>query len=316
MTAELISWFLPAPGAGQVPGRFDPAVLHPVARRAAEQVKRSLRGGQISARVSSSVLYGPDGGKMFGVLVVRDATQRLGFLRAFSGQLDGTWDVEGYAPPVFDRAQREATEPRGEAAVRRFTARVRVLEASPKWAELRAAKASLLERHTNEDEALRLRLQVSRAARHDGTGTAFTTGRDDETEHRREKKRMREERDTVDRELNIFERRLRRVKQLRVAASRISSWMLYDTYRFTNARGESKTLWQLCEPRSPPSGTGDCAAPKLLVQAIRNELEPLALAEFWWGKAPKSGVKSEGNFYSPCVEKCGLVIPFLLASHW
>jgi tRNA pseudouridine32 synthase/23S rRNA pseudouridine746 synthase len=313
VTANPISWFLPQPTGDETPARFD--ATHPIGRRAAEQVMRSLRAGQISARVPSSVLYGVDVGKMFGVLVVRDAEQRIGFLRAFSGQLDGAWDVEGHAPPVFNRAQRDATEPRCEVAVRKFTARIRTLVASPRWAALQEAKRSLLERHANEGAELRSRLEANRAARHDGSGALITTGREDETEHRREKKRMREERDSIDHELKIFEQRLRRVKQLRVAASRISSRMLYDTYLFTNARGESRTLWQLCEPGAPPSGTGDCAAPKLLVQAMRNNLEPLALAEFWWGKAPRSGGKIEGQFYLPCVEKCGLVLPFLLASH-
>jgi tRNA pseudouridine32 synthase/23S rRNA pseudouridine746 synthase len=315
MTVELITWFSPQPEAGELPDRFDPAAQHPLARRAAAQLMSSLRAGQISALVPTSVLYGVDVGKMFGVLVVRDAEQRVGFLRAFSGQLDGAWDVEGHVPPVFDRARRDATEPRCEVAVRKFTARVRALQASPRWAALQAAKRSLLERHANEGAALGSRLAANREARHDGSGNAITSGREDETEHRREKKRMREERETIDRELKLFEQRLRRVRQLRVEASRISSRMLYDTYRFTNARGESKTLWELCEPGAPPSGTGDCAAPKLLVQAIRSGLEPLALAEFWWGRAPKSGVKIEGSFYPPCVEKCGFVVPFLLASH-
>ncbi len=298
--------------AEQRPSAFEPAALHPLAIAAANQVRESLRAGWISPTVPSAVLYGRDGGKMFGVLVVRAPDQTIGFLRAFSGQLDGTWDIEGYVPPVFDRARREQTEPRGEAVVRRFTARILALESSTEWAELRSAAAALAQRHAREDLALKLCLRANRASRHDGSGTAATTGRDDETEHRREKKRMREEREAIERTLERFASRLRRMKQLRLAASRICSKQLYDTYAFTNAQGQSRTLWDLCAPSAPPSGTGDCAAPKLIVHALRNGLAPLALAEFWFGKAPRSGGKSEGSFYPPCSEKCGLVLPFLL----
>src|SRR5450432_2224891 len=91
---------------------------------AAEALMASLRAGHLAPGVPTSVLEGKDGGKMFGVLAVRTLEGRVGFLKAFSGQLDHTWDVEGFVPPVFDRAGREAIEPRGEASIRAFTARV------------------------------------------------------------------------------------------------------------------------------------------------------------------------------------------------
>ena len=40
-------------------------------------------------------------GKMFGVLVV-DKNGELGYLAAFSGQLNGKSIVEGFVPPIFD----------------------------------------------------------------------------------------------------------------------------------------------------------------------------------------------------------------------
>lgn len=46
-------------------------------------------------------LFGPARGKMFGVMhcVAPDGTTRL--LRAFSGQYNGIWEVEGWVPPLF-----------------------------------------------------------------------------------------------------------------------------------------------------------------------------------------------------------------------
>jgi len=52
---------------------------------------------------SLDYLYGPALGQMFGVLEYRAPDGSLGILRAFSGQYNGTWQVEGWAPPLFDK---------------------------------------------------------------------------------------------------------------------------------------------------------------------------------------------------------------------
>ncbi|MBX7101737.1 MAG: RluA family pseudouridine synthase, partial [Myxococcaceae bacterium] len=211
-------------------------------------------------------------------------------------------------------------------AVRRFTARVVAARASSDWAQARALKAALDALHAAAEAAIDARHAANRAARQvererlrqveagpAATRSADLAARADEVEHRAFKARLRAERAALDAELARFEARLRRIEQLRVAASRIMSRQLYDTYVFENALGERRTLRELFAPREPPSGAGDCAAPKLIAYALRNELTPLALAEFWWGLPPRSGGKEEGAFYAPCAEKCGVVLPFLLA---
>jgi len=85
-----------------IPSPFDAPVE--VARRAA----LDLRGKLAPYR---ALLDAPGGGKMFGVLVVDDGS----YLAAFSGMLDGRWQVPGFAPPVFDVAARDAFWPAGEA---------------------------------------------------------------------------------------------------------------------------------------------------------------------------------------------------------
>ena len=41
-------------------------------------------------------------GKMFGVLVVKDDADRVGFLAAFSGQLAGSYIHDYFVPPIYD----------------------------------------------------------------------------------------------------------------------------------------------------------------------------------------------------------------------
>ena len=59
---------------------------------------------------------------------------------------------------------------------------------------------------------------------------------------------------------------------------------LFEQYRFLNARGEQATLLDLFSPNMPPSGAGECAAPKLLQFAFEHHYQPFCMAEFWWGK--------------------------------
>ena len=40
-------------------------------------------------------------GKMFGVLMVEGSDHPLPYLAAFSAQLDGSYDHEGFVPPVY-----------------------------------------------------------------------------------------------------------------------------------------------------------------------------------------------------------------------
>ncbi|MCF0160268.1 MAG: RNA pseudouridine synthase, partial [Bacteroidaceae bacterium] len=67
---------------------------HPLCKAAAEQVKEYLK--------TFIPWQQEQGGKMFGVLVVRDDQGSLGFLAAYSGNLAGRNDFPYFVPPVFD----------------------------------------------------------------------------------------------------------------------------------------------------------------------------------------------------------------------
>lgn len=300
---------------------------HPLARRAAETVMAQLAAGVIGPGVPTSELYGTDDGKMFGVLVVAAPDGTVGWLRSFSGQIVRKWDIEGWVPPVFDRAARAIVEPPGEAAVKALTARVIEVRTSPAWLDVQARLAALAARHDEEKAALRARHEANRAARHAERARLEAEGltaphpalhalnqqsRGDEAAGRREKARWRAEREALESEKKRLARRIGALERLRRLVSQEVSWQLYDTYQFENARGRHLSLRALFEPVIPSSGTGDCAAPKLLIHALRHNLVPLALAEFWWGAPPPGGGRVEGAYYPACRDKCGPLLPFLL----
>ena len=102
----------------------------------------------------------------------------------------------------------------------------------------------------------------------------------------------------------------------------LQTW-LFHQYQLLNGRGEVKDLvevWQgyHCSARIrsryplPPGGTGDCCAPKLLQYAYLHHLEPVCMAEFWWGDSPRSLIRHHGHFYPACRGKCKPVLTWML----
>lgn len=118
---------------------------------------------------------------------------------------------------------------------------------------------------------------------------------------------------------------------------------IFRSYRFLSAKGEEKDLLQIfrSEPRilsveeyfrpssgsllgrtgsnedgqsevMPPSGAGECCAPKLLQEAYLRGLHPLCIAEFWMGAAPKDELRIEGQYYGACSGKCRPILRHML----
>ena len=88
---------------------------------------------------------------------------------------------------------------------------------------------------------------------------------------------------------------------------------IFEQYHFLNKSGESKGLIEIFGDKKPPAGAGECAGPKLLQYAFQHKMEPLALAEFWWGSSPsRSDHWKHGEFYAPCREKCASILAHML----
>lgn len=58
-------------------------------------------------RLSTEPLFGEARGQMFGVMVYQTPEGSTGVARAFSGQFNGVWHVDGWAPPLLDVEQFE-----------------------------------------------------------------------------------------------------------------------------------------------------------------------------------------------------------------
>lgn len=88
---------------------------------------------------------------------------------------------------------------------------------------------------------------------------------------------------------------------------------IHNLYSLTNFRGETAGLVAaFCGSTGIPTGTGDCCAPKLLNYAAKNNLLPLGIHEFFWGRENRTGGHRHGAFTSSCAEKCRPILGFML----
>lgn len=94
----------------------------------------------------------------------------------------------------------------------------------------------------------------------------------------------------------------------------LQQW-LFKNYRFLNCLGKVRNVLEIFEGSShgnPPAAAGECTAPKLLQYAFENQLKPIALAEFWWGKPSKSLERAHQGFYPACKNKCRPILEYML----
>ena len=103
------------------------------------------------------------------------------------------------------------------------------------------------------------------------------------------------------------------LKKERKERSRQLMQEIFDLYRFRNFRGETAALMDIYgEAGLPPTGIGDCCAPKLLHHAAMEGIRPEGMAEFYWGLENASRTRRHGQFYTPCAAKCQPILGFLL----
>jgi len=294
---------------------------HPVAALAARALMAQLE--RVRGASPWSSLLEPGGGKMFGVLVVRSPSGELGFIKSFSGMMFGGWHVTGFAPPIFSVEKRSMFEPAGARKIGVLTAVVaerqkqldEVLRQLNAWrqkspARRQGPRQAWPEQASGSHHAAPSNERASQAG-------PFSDKRGPPDRQRAHAERVLKrararEREALGQAIKRCRLRLRAAKRLRAYRSRRLMDRIFETYEVRTAAGEAGYIPPLFAPHEPPSGVGDCAAPKLFARAFAQGLKPVALAEFWWGAPPPGGGRREGAFYGACVAKCRPLLGFML----
>ena len=312
------------------PFNYEP---HPLCRLAANQLQYYLET-QTEWKHDFGIDHSVDGtniGKMFGILLVRNEQNETGFLAAFSGKLAGENLHPSFVPPIVDLLQENSFYRKGEDEISNINHTITTIEESPEYIHLKEMletqneqAALALEHYRIEMKAAKLARDVCRAkALQELSLEDFATLKNQlkneslkkQYDYKILSKHWKELLDESQRKLDFYLNQLALLKEERKTKSALLQQRMFDQYNFLNSKGETKTVCEIflqTEQKVPPAGAGDCAAPKLLQYAYQHQMQPLAMAEFWWGQSPKSEIRKHGCFYPACRSKCEPILKHML----
>lgn len=278
---------------------------HPLCIMAAEEVQRYIKSiGEWQEEIGR--------GKMFGVLVVENEGG-LGYLAAYSGLLCGRNDWPFFVPAVFDLTQSNGHFKKGEECISNINRQIEALENSQEYNEFKAKlQATMFEANKAiadyKDEMTRKKRELVGEKR-------IRTSQFLNAELRRKKKNYAERIDEIKQQLQVLEDKKDALKLQRKYISNELQYWLFSQFRMLNARGEWRNLCDIFADSVggvPPSGAGECCAPKLLQYAYAQKLHPLCMAEFWWGMSPRNEVRHHLHYYPACRGKCKPILEYMM----
>lgn len=292
---------------------------HPLCLMAAEEVRRVVKAAPMLEADAAK-------GKMLGVLVAEDGEGRLGYVAAFSGLLAGSNNHAFFVPPVFDSSQPDGYFKLHEAEITAINHEIDGMAHSETYLNAKAEADRCRKECEAEESRFRQRMVQMKAERDSVRHSDDPVSPEDEArmvresqfmkaELRRIRKRNAERMAEASAAKEKTEAEIAALKARRKAMSDALQHWLFAQYKMLDALGNTRNLCSIfadTPQRVPPSGAGDCCAPKLLQYAYANHLRPVCMAEFWHGASPSSEVRHDGRFYPACRGKCLPILGHML----
>ena len=270
-------------------------------------------------------------GKMFGVLVVRNSKDEIGYIAAVSGKLANTNQHKLFVPPVFDMLNKNGFFLEQEERLNEINRILEKLESDEKFLQLKDdfhefelnATARINEGKqllkSNKKDRKKQRENISSTLSQDEIqlfeDDLIKQSLRDKYEFRVLNEQIELERNQFSNQIKTFEEEINALKEERKLKSNSLQNQLFNQYQFLNKFKQEKSLLDIFSTsvfQQPPAAAGECAAPKLLQYAFQNNLDPICMAEFWWGDSPKSEVRKHGQFYPACTGKCEPILGHML----
>ncbi|QMV68221.1 RluA family pseudouridine synthase [Sphingobacterium paramultivorum] len=270
-------------------------------------------------------------GKMFGVLVVKNQYNELGYLAAVSGKLAGSNKHRHFVPPIFDMLEENSFFLNEEVHLNALNRKIENLETSEELANAQRNLGLLKNGWDKSLDELKSKLRIQKKERKETRTKLKVSLSDAEYELLMEDMRSQSLKDkqqlqrfqyemhlaleTGSNHLHQLLSTITALKEERKMRSGNLQKQLFEQYNFRNAKGQHKNvvgIFDEFDRTTPPAGSGECAAPKLLQYAYENQLTPLALAEFWWGCSPASEIRRHKNYYPACRKKCEPILGYML----
>lgn len=321
---------VPFPEKFTFPFYYEP---HPIAKIAVEEVQAYLESQTdfthnfgLSSEDKNTAI-----GKMFGVLVVRNQENEIGYLTAFSGKLQDKSLPKKFVPPIFNMRTEGSFYIKGEKEIENLGKEISDLKNDKCYISLKKTHKTLKKNIDNDLASQRKKIKARKLARRLTKQNAkkelspkdFKIFEDKLTQQSLNDKFYLKElqsyyEDKIEnhyKKVLTFENRISKLKKQRKAISSILQKTLFEKYQFLNQYKEQKALLDIFNNPEikPPAGSGDCSAPKLLQYAFQHNLVPVAMAEFWWGISPNSEIRKHKNYYPACQSRCKPILTHMLA---
>ncbi len=263
-------------------------------------------------------------GKMFGVMVVRDSEGGVGYLAAFSGCMAGRVEYDTFLPPIFGRGECNSEFEAEDQRIGEMGRRIEELKSSVQYRESQERYATLYSDVEQQIAELNSQYAASKLERDkirkESTDPQILQrlqreSQDQKGQIRRAEHQIKGELKTAKSEALRWREQLAQLQEQRREMSNELQRKMFKSYFVVNGRGESQSLFQIFDEllhRLPPSGAGECAAPKLLHYALVNDLIPIALGEFWYGRSSRGEVRHHGHFYGACRSRCYPILSYML----
>lgn len=270
-------------------------------------------------------------GKMFGVLVVKNKENKLGFLAAFSGKLEDESCPDYFVPHVFNLRTKNSFYVQGEKEIEKISETLLQLKNDKNYHQLKKEVHKLSKKIEDDLEFQRKKMKLSKKNRKLRKKEGFTNLND--TDYLKLIKKLEQESfndqffykelviyyeqkiNEKRQKLINFEEKINSLKKERKTISANLQQTLFEKFKFLNQQKEVKALVDIFNNPAvkPPAGSGECAAPKLLQFAFLNNLQPICMAEFWWGISPNSAIRKHKNYYPACQSRCKPILSHMLS---
>ncbi len=261
-------------------------------------------------------------GKMLGVMIVRQASGEVGFLAGFSGTIATRVEIAGFVPPIFSRHTLPKELLSMEQTIEALTQEIQAAESSADYLEAKQEYAKRL-KYASEERARATKEYNEAKAQRDADRRAATRpiaeinheSQHQKGEMKRRERALQQEVESARLYLYSIQDEINALTKRRGELSYQLQRDMFTHYRLTNGLGESRSLLSIFEEhngRLPPSGSGECAAPKMLHYAFMHNLTPLLIGEFWYGDSPQGEVRHHGQLYGACKSRCEPILGYML----
>ncbi len=264
-------------------------------------------------------------GKMYGVLVVQNQIGELGFLAAYSGQEKNHDSF--FVPPLFNRLKQNEFFIENEKKLNALNAEIFTAENDADYLKIKNQLidyqqqfASSIEEKKRANKLAKKQREIKRKELQltndqEGLSLLIRESQRQKSELHQLKKYWKEKIEHTQSLLQKHQLHIESLKNKRQTLSQQTQKQLFECYKCHNILGDVKDVFTIFREQlaqDPPAGTGDCCAPKLLNYAFKNQLTPVAMAEFWWGKSPKTEIRKHLHFYPACRGKCEPLLNHML----